>query len=108
MIKYRKQLKGLKGTKIKTLYEIKDDKMIPLEEFKDLDMEIKAIDYGFARDFKAYLSNRYASKNTPNIYLRSIQAIMNDAGKVFEDLKDHKHYPRLKRKVTKTHQPLLS
>lgn len=98
LIKYRKHLKGLENSKIKTLYEIKHDKMIPLDEFKELDMEIKAIDYGFARDFKAYLSNYYTSKNTPNIYLRSLQAIMNDAGKVFEDLKDHKPLSGIKKK----------
>lgn len=98
LIKYRRHLKGLEETKIKTLYELKEEKLIPLEQFKNLDMEIKAIDYGFARDFKAYLSNRYASKNTPAIFLRSLQAIMNDAGKTFEDLKDHKPLSNIKKK----------
>ena len=98
LIKYRRHLKGMQDTKIKTLYEIKEDKMIPSEEFKNLDMEIKAIDYGFSKDFKAYLTNRYASKNTPAIYLRSLQAIMNDAGKTFEDLKDHKPLSNIKKK----------
>lgn len=98
LIKYRRHLKGLDDMKIKTLYETKEDKLIPLGEFKDLDMEIKAIDYGFARDFKAYLSNRYASKNTPAIFLRSLQAIMNDAGKTFQDLKDHKPLSNIKKK----------
>jgi integrase len=98
LIKYRRHLKGLKDVKIKTLYEITKDKMVPLEEFVNLDMEIKAIDYGFSRDFKAYLTNRYSSKNTPAIYLRSLQAIMNDAGKTFEDLKDHKPLSNIKKK----------
>ncbi len=98
LIKYRRQLKGIEDNKIKTLFEIREDKMIPLEEFKVLDMEIKAIDYGFSKDFKAYLTNRYASKNTPAIYLRSLQAIMNDAGKTFEDLKDHKPLSNIKKK----------
>ncbi len=98
LIKYRRHLKGMEDTKIKTLYEVKEDKMILLDEFKNLDMEIKAIDYGFAKDFKAYLSNRYASRNTPAIYLRSLQAIMNDAGKTFEDLKDHKPLSNIKKK----------
>jgi len=98
LIKYRRHLKGMEDTKIKTLYEIKEDKIIPSEEFKHLDMEIKAIDYGFSKDFKAYLTNRYASKNTPAIYLRSLQAIMNDAGKTFEDLKDHKPLSNIKKK----------
>lgn len=98
LIKYRRHLKGIADAKIKTLYEIKEEKMIPLEEFKNLDMEIKAIDYGFSKDFKAYLTNRYTSKNTTAIYLRSLQAIMNDAGKSFEDLKDHKPLSNIKKK----------
>ena len=98
LIKYRRHLKGLEDSKIKTLYEIREDKMLPLDEFKDLDMEINSIDYGFSRDFKAYLSNRYASKNTPAIFLRSLQAIMNDAGKTFEDLKNHKPLSNIKKK----------
>jgi site-specific recombinase XerD len=88
----------MEDLKIKTLYEIKEGKLIPLEEFKNLDMEIKAIDYGFSKDFKAYLTNRYSSKNTPAIFLRSLQAIMNDAGKTFEDLKDHKPLSNIKKK----------
>lgn len=99
LIKFRKSSKGKDDMAlIKTLYEIKEDKMIPLEEFKDFDMEIKAIDYGFAKDFKAYLTNRYKSKNTPAIYLRSLQAIVNDAGKTFDDLKDHKPLSNIKKK----------
>ncbi|PIB31329.1 hypothetical protein BFP77_01815 [Maribacter sp. 4U21] len=97
-IKYRRHLKGMEDNKIKTLFEIKEDKMIPLDEFKDLDMEIKAIDYGFSKDFKAHLMNRYASKNTPAIYLRSLQAIMNDASKTYDDLKDHKPLSNIKKK----------
>lgn len=98
LIKFRKHLKGQDDTiLIKTLYQIKDDKMIPLEDYKDLDMEIKTMDYGFLRDFKAYMSNRFKSRNTPAIHLRSLQAIMNDACKVFEDLKDHKPLSGIKK-----------
>ncbi len=99
LIKFRKSLKGKDDMAlIKTLYEIKAEKMVPLDEFKDLDMEIKTIDYAFAKDFKAYLSNRYKSKNTSAIYLRSLQAIVNDAGKTFEDLKDHRPLSNIKKK----------
>lgn len=91
LIKFRKQLKGQDDMElIKTLYEIKDDKLQTLEKYRKLDMEIKAMDYTFLKDFKAYMSNRYKSKNTPAMHLRSLQAIMNDAGKAFEDLRDHK------------------
>ncbi len=99
LIKFRKSARGKDDLAfIKTLYVIKENKMVPLDEFKDLDMEIKAIDYGFAKDFKAYLSNRYKSKNTPAIYLRSLQAIINDAGKTFDDLRDHKPLSNIKKK----------
>ncbi len=91
LIKFRKQLKGQDDMElIKSLYEIKDDKLQTLEKYRKLDMEIKAMDYTFLKDFKAYMSNRYKSKNTPAMHLRSLQAIMNDAGKAFEDLRDHK------------------
>lgn len=99
LIKFRKSSKGKDDMAlIKTLYEIKENKMIPLDKFKDLDMEIKAIDYSFAKDFKAYLIHRYKSKNTPSIYLRSLQAIINDAGKTFDDLRDHKPLSNIKKK----------
>ncbi len=97
LIKYRRHLKGLDNEIIKTLYEIKKDKMVPLEEFEEFDMEIKAIDYSFVQNFKAYLVSRSNSKNTPNIYLRSIQAIMNDASKSFQDLSDHKPLSKIKK-----------
>ncbi len=98
LIKFRKHLKRQDDIiLIKTLYQIKENKMIPLEDYKDLDMEIKTMDYGFLRDFKAYMSNRFKSRNTPAIHLRSLQAIMNDACKVFEDLKDHKPLSSIKK-----------
>jgi len=32
--------------------KIKEDKLVPFDEFKDLDMEIKAIRLWFGKDFK--------------------------------------------------------
>ena len=91
LIKFRKKRKGQDDTAlIKTLYNVKESGLVTLEKFNDLDMEIKSMDYSFLKDFKAYMSNRYKSKNTPAMHLRSLQAIMNDAGKAFEDLKDHR------------------
>ena len=98
LIKFRKSRKGQDDTVlIKTLYELKDGKLQVLDTYKDLDMEIKAMDYAFSKDFKAYMSNRYKSKNTPAIHLRSLQAIMNDAGKTYQDLKDHKPLSSIKK-----------
>jgi len=98
LIKFRKSLKGEDDTVlIKTLYKLKDGKLKVLDDYKNLDMEIKAMDYAFSKDFKAYMSNRYKSKNTPAIHLRSLQAIMNDAGKTYQDLKDHKPLSSIKK-----------
>ena len=98
LIKFRKSLKGEDDSVlIKTLFELKDGKLKVLDDYKDLDMEIKAMDYAFSKDFKAYMSNRYKSKNTPAIHLRSLQAIMNDAGKTYQDLKDHKPLSSIKK-----------
>ncbi|SNY95273.1 tyrosine-type recombinase/integrase [Flagellimonas pacifica] len=98
LIKFRKNLKGQDDTVlIKTLYKKEDKKLKVLDSFTDLDMEIKAMDYGFLKDFKAYMSNRYKSKNTPAIHLRSLQAIMNDAGKTYQDLRDHKPMSSIKK-----------
>ena len=50
LVKFRKSMKGKDDRAlIKTLFEIKDGKMLPLSEFKDFDMEIKAIDYSFVK-----------------------------------------------------------
>lgn len=98
LIKFRRNRKGQEDfASIKSLFEIKNNKLKVLDDFKDLDMEIKAMDYGFLRDFKAYMSNRFKSKNTPAIHLRSLQAIMNDAGKTYPDLKNHKPLSGIKK-----------
>jgi integrase len=98
LIKFRKSRKGQDDTAlIKTLYELKDGRLKVLDNYKDLDMEIKAMDYAFSKDFKAYMSNRYKSRNTPAIHLRSLQAIMNDAGKTYQDLRDHKPLSSIKK-----------
>ncbi|MFS4446554.1 tyrosine-type recombinase/integrase [Maribacter sp. 2307UL18-2] len=98
LIKFRMSLKGEDDrVLIKTLFAVKDGKLKVLDDYKHLDMEIKAMDYAFSKDFKAYMSNRYKSKNTPAIHLRSLQAIMNDAGKTYQDLKDHKPLSSIKK-----------
>ncbi|WP_036381599.1 phage integrase SAM-like domain-containing protein [Muricauda sp. MAR_2010_75] len=98
LVKFRKNLKGQDDTlPIRTLYKMEDKKLRVLEDFSELDMEIKAMDYAFLKDFKAYMSNRYRSRNTPSIHLRSLQAIMNDAGKTYSDLKDHNPLSNIKK-----------
>lgn len=99
-VKYQKFLKRKDDKeKIKALYRVTEDGgMELLEEFRAYDMQILAFDYSYARDFKAYMNNRFPSRNTTNIYLRSIQAILNDAGASFPDLKDHKPLTGIKKR----------
>lgn len=92
-IKYRMRLAGKPDDEtIKTLYNRKDNQGEGFEilpEYKKYDMAIKAIDAEFMKDFKAYMTRRYKSRNTVGIYLRSLNAILNDAGQSFPELKDH-------------------
>ena len=69
-----------------------------LDTYKAFDMPIKAIDKDYAKKFHAYLYSRYASKNSVNIHLRSLQAIISDAETSFEELKDHKPFKGIKKK----------
>jgi integrase/recombinase XerD len=45
------------------------------------------MDKGFAKDWEAYISDRFNSKNSVNIHLRSVQAIVNEAEDTYEELK---------------------
>ncbi len=98
IVKFRmSQRGGDDKTTIKSLYELKERKLVTLQDFKELDMEIKAMDYGFLKDFKAYMGSRYKSKNTPAIHLRSLQAIMNDACRTYPDLQNHRPMSYIKK-----------
>lgn len=65
------------------------------EEYQEFDMHIKAIDRGYAKRFEAYMSNRFNSKNTVFIHLRSLQAIISDAADTYDDLKDHAPFEKI-------------
>lgn len=65
-------------------------------EFARYDMPIKAIDPELMKDFKAWMSNKY-SKNTVGIYLRSLNAIMNDASDSHADLRHHRPLANIKK-----------
>ena len=51
-------------------------------------------------------SPRYASRNTPAIYLWGLQAIMNDVGKSLVDLKNHKSLSNIKKSHTNDPAPI--
>lgn len=100
-VKYRMKTKGKDDfSTIKTLYQEQDNTLIVKEEYVSYDMQIKAIDHSFVKDFEAYLINRYPSPNTPKIHMRSLQAIMNDASKAFAELKDHNPLSTIKKQST--------
>ena len=90
-VKYRRFLKrDLKANDpIKTLFNVKAGGLEVFEKFKQFDLEISDFDVRFAKDFKAYMVNRFTSKNTPLIHLRSMQAIFNDASESYAELRDH-------------------
>ena len=89
----RQQIKDLFDKSKKDIFTVKD-------EFKPYDMPIKAFNVEFAKDFKTYLGQRLASKNSINIHLRSLQAILNDAEGTYEELKGHKPLESFKKSST--------
>jgi len=102
VVKYRKKLSGKDDKQsIGDLFDkAKKDLFALREEFKPYDMPIKAFNVEFAKDFKTYLSTRLKSKNSINIHLRSLQAILNDAEKTYDELKGHKPLESFKKSST--------
>jgi integrase len=82
---------------IKTLYEKSGDSVKIKEPYEKYDLPIKAIDSEHIKNFKAYLSNRYSSRNSVGIVLRSLQAIINDAGESFDELRNHQPFRKIKK-----------
>ena len=70
------------------------------KEFTVYDIPIKAFNVEFAKDFKAYLAQRFKSKNSVNIHLRSLKAVLNDAERTYEELKGHKTLESFKKSST--------
>ena len=86
-------IKSLFNYNAKKGYTVKD-------EYQPFDMALKAMDRNFVKDLEAYMSNRFNSKNSVNIHLRSIQSIVNDAEKSFDELKGHKPLEGIKKTST--------
>lgn len=87
------KIKSLFGQKIKGVFTVKD-------EYQIYDMPIKAFNVEFAQDFRTYLVQRVKSKNSVNIHLRSLQAILNDAEQTYEELKGHRPLEGIKKSST--------
>lgn len=102
VVKYRKKLSGRDDkTSIRDLFDkTKKDLFTVREEFEPYDMPIKAFNVELAKDFKTYLSTRLKSKNSINIHLRSLQAILNDAEKTYDELRGHKPLESFKKSST--------
>lgn len=69
-------------------------------EYEAYDMPIKAFNIEYAKDFKAYLSQRMTSKNSVSIHLRRLQSILSDAEKSYEELRGHKPLEGIKKTST--------
>ncbi len=97
-IKYRMKRAGRTAQVIiKTLFGKTNDGLNILEDYQKYDMPIKAIDSEFVKDYKAHMTNQYGSKNTVGIYLRSLNAIINDASESYPELKGHNPMARIKK-----------
>ncbi len=104
-VKYQKKLVNESDNVIiKTLLERNEKdvrkgseaSLLILDQFKKYDIPVKAISAEMMKDFKAYLS-RSRSKNTVGIVLRSINAILNNAGSSYEDIKGHEPFAGIKK-----------
>lgn len=105
-VKYKMQLTGKNDrVTIKSLFNKNKEALskaginafILLDDYQAFDVPIKGLDVEFMKDFKAYMMERFSSRNTVGIFLRSINAILNDAGTSFADLKDHKPLENIKK-----------
>lgn len=101
-VKYKKNLANKSDKEqIKSLFDKSKKELFTVKsEYQQYDMPIKAFNIEFARDFKTYLGYRLASKNSVNIHLRSLQSILNDAEKTYEELKGHKPLEGIKKSST--------
>jgi len=98
-VKYRMKL-ARKDDRItiKTLFDQQaKDRWTVKKDYVSQDMAIKTIDSEFAKDFKAYMSNRGSSINTVRIHLRSLQSILSDAERSYDELKGHKPFEGIKK-----------
>lgn len=108
LVKYRMRLTNKSDqVQIKTLYNQNGNDITGVkDEYQQYDMPIKAFNVEFAKDFKTYLGHRVKSSNSVAIYLRSLQAILNDAEKTYEELKGHKPLDGI-RKSSKSNVPIV-
>lgn len=108
LVKYQMKLnKRDDMVQIKSLFlKNKDDVLVVHKDYQKYDMPIKAFDVEFAKDFKSYLGHRVKSRNSVAIYLRSLQAILNDAEKTYHDLKGHKPLDGIK-KASRSNVPVV-
>lgn len=102
LVKYRMKLarkddfvmiKSLFNKDLKVGFTVKD-------EYVQYDMPIMSFNVEFAKDLKAYLSNRVKSKNSVSIYLRSLQSILSDAERSYIELKGHRPLEGIKKTST--------
>jgi len=82
---------------IPSLFKRSTEGLLVKDVFKKYDIAIKAIDAEMVKNFKAYLNRRCKSRNSVGIFLRSLQAILNDASASFTELQDHRPMRRIKK-----------
>ena len=92
-------IKSLFNRNAKEGFEVK-------EEYQAFDLPIKAVDKDLAKNFEAYMSSRFKSKNSVFIHLRSLQSIISDAEDSYDELKGHKPFAGIK-KVSLPNKPVV-
>lgn len=79
-----------------------------MDEYRPYDIPNKAFDRSYAKNLEAYLSHRLNSKNSVNMHLRSLQAIINDAEDTYEELTGHRPLDGIKKTSTPNAPVVLS
>lgn len=102
LVKYRMKLAKKDDYQIiKTLFDQNGKDVFTVKgEYQKYDMPIKAFNVEFVKDFRAYLNQRMNSKNSVGIYLRSLQSILGDAERSYEELRGHKPLDGIKKNST--------
>jgi len=110
VIKYQmKQARQDDKVMIKTLFNKNmDDCFTVKEQYKQYDLPIKSITVSFVQELKTYVDSRSNSKNTVAIFLRSLQAVLNDAERTHPELKGHKPLEGIKKSSSKNATVVLT
>jgi integrase len=110
VVKYQmKQARQDDKVIIKSLFNKNESDCFTVKkQYLKYDMPIKSITVSFAQELKTYVDSRTSSKNSVGIFLRSLQAVLNDAERTHTDLKGHKPLEGIKKSSSHNAQVVLT